>query len=266
MKLAYSNLACPEWPLSEVMSRAAEYGYQGVELRLVDGEVIRADLEASARKDIVRLARASGVTVIGVGASTRFAMPDPGERARQEAELIRYLELAADLEAPIVRTFGGENSLAADTAAQYVAESLERVASRAIELGVHVLLETHDAFSASSAVMRVMARVPSPAIGALWDTHHPYRMGESAEQSYAALAPRLRHVHIKDARRDGDRWQLVPLGDGEVPVRDVLALLRQNAYDGWITVEWERKWHPEIAPADVALPQHIAVLREWLQS
>ena len=32
---------------------------------------------------------------------------------------------------------------------------------------------------------------------------------------------------------------------------------------GYISVEWEKYWHPEIQEAQVALPQHLKVLREW---
>jgi len=41
-------------------------------------------------------------------------------------------------------------------------------------------------------------------------------------------------------------------------------VLRRRGYDRWIAVEWEKKWHPEIADPAVALPQHIALLRSWL--
>lgn len=33
-----------------------------------------------------------------------------------------------------------------------------------------------------------------------------------------------------------------------------------------LAVEWEKKWHPEIAEPEVALPQHAEVLREYLAS
>jgi hypothetical protein len=56
----------------------------------------------------------------------------------------------------------------------------------------------------------------------------------------------------------------VLLGAGEVPVAQTVGLLRQHGHDRWIAVEWEKKWHPEIADATVALPQHIEVLRQWL--
>jgi hypothetical protein len=36
-------------------------------------------------------------------------------------------------------------------------------------------------------------------------------------------------------------------------------------YDaGWLSVEWEKKWHPELAEPEIALPQHSAKLREYL--
>ena len=61
-----------------------------------------------------------------------------------------------------------------------------------------------------------------------------------------------------------DKWQLVLLGQGEVPVQELLALLPGAGYDGWVSLEFERKWHPELGRPDVALRPQIALLREWL--
>ena len=55
------------------------------------------------------------------------------------------------------------------------------------------------------------------------------------------------------------------LGEGEVPVRDMLALLSAGGYQGWVSVEWEKRWHPEIDAPELALPQHLAVLGTWLR-
>lgn len=82
--------------------------------------------------------------------------------------------------------------------------------------------------------------------------------------AFSALAfPRASHGD-GDGDGDGDGWQLVLLGEGEVPVRDTLTLLRTNSHQGWISVEWEKRWHPEIEPPEVALPQPLALLRTWL--
>ena len=79
-----------------------------------------------------------------------------------------------------------------------------------------------------------------------------------------ALEARIYLVHVKDARRRDDGWELVPLGEGEVPVRESLAALRAAGYDGWLTVEWEKRWHPELAEPEVALPRDGDTLKRWL--
>jgi fatty-acyl-CoA synthase len=93
-------------------------------------------------------------------------------------------------------------------------------------------------------------------------------MGESADDVYAALGQRILLAQVKDARRDAgqaDGWQLTLLGEGEVPVRDMLGLLAAGGYQGWISVEWEKRWHPEIEEPEVALPQHLKLLSGWLE-
>ena len=64
--------------------------------------------------------------------------------------------------------------------------------------------------------------------------------------------------------KEHDGWQLVLLGEGEVPVREMLATLMGHAYLGSVSVEWEKRWHPEIEAAELALPQHLSLLRTWL--
>ena len=107
--------------------------------------------------------------------------------------------------------------------------------------------------------------VDSPAFGVLWDFHHPYRMGESPADVLDLVGDRLVLVHVKDARRDGDSWQLVPLGEGEVPYVESLVALRDAGYDGWVSVEWEKRWHPELDEPEVALPQHANLLRPLIE-
>jgi hypothetical protein len=44
-----------------------------------------------------------------------------------------------------------------------------------------------------------------------------------------------------------------------------VSLLPGAGYEGWVSLEFERKWHPELARPEVALRPQIALLREWLQ-
>src|SRR5215472_1374123 len=121
--------------------------------------------------------------------------------------------------------------------------------------------------SAGSPRSSATARVPSPHVGLVWDMLPTHRMGETPEQVWEVIGPRIFNVHVKDARRvpDGDGRQLVLLGEGEVPAREAISVLRRGGYEGWLVVEWEKRWHPELEDPDVALPHEIAMLRDWLQ-
>jgi sugar phosphate isomerase/epimerase len=263
--IAFSTLAFPGASLAAAVSLGRDCGYGGVELRLVDGELIDPAMPAAARATVKRTAAAAGLPIVAVDSSIRLTGPDPGP------ELRRFLELASDWESPLVRVFGGP--LAADDAARRSQlESAARVLQAAVpaaeRLGVAIGVETHDAFSASSTLAALLELVPSSWIGAVWDSHHPHRMGERAADTRANLGRRVLLAQVKDARRDPGRedgWQLVLLGDGEVPVREMLGLLAGAGYPGWVSVEWEKRWHPEIEEPEVALPQHHRVLDSWLR-
>jgi fatty-acyl-CoA synthase len=266
MRIAFTNLACPAWSIEQVIAAAEQYGYDGVELRLLGGDAIDPARDRVAVLDAVNRCRVAGIDVCALDTSCRFNQPDAAERARQIEEARRWIALAQEARVAVLRVFGGADEAGAspEDGNSWVAEGLNALAGDAEAAAVRVALETHDAFSAASRVAQVLAQAPSPAIGALWDSHHPYRAGESPQQVLDLLGPRLVHAHVKDARRHApgsEEWDLVLLGEGEVPVREMLRALARHGYGGWVAVEWEKKWHPEIAEPEVALPQHS----EWLR-
>jgi sugar phosphate isomerase/epimerase len=259
-RLAFSNLAAPAWTLERTLDAVGEYGYDGLELRLLDGEPIDPlSLDAATRRAVGALLARSAVPLVCLDTSIELARPFG-------LELAAALELASDWGAPTVRVFGG--ALGAESseteALDDIARRLEPALGRAGELGLTVALETHDSFASAARVGELLRRVGNPSFAALWDLHHPYRMGESPQDVIRALGTRIHLVHVKDARRRDDGWELVPLGEGEVPVRDSLAALDAAGYDGWLTLEWEKRWHPELAAPEIALPRDGELLRRWV--
>jgi sugar phosphate isomerase/epimerase len=275
MPVAFSTLAFPGATLASAVSRGRRWGYAGVELRLIDGELIDPSIPAADRTRVKRTVAAAGLPVVAVDSSIRLTDDDPGPQLR------RFLELASDWESPLVRVFGGP--LAAEGPARQdqlrsAARVLESSVPLASKLGVAIGVETHDDFSASSTVAGLLAMADPDWVGAVWDSHHPYRVGERPAEVYAHLAGRILLAQVKDARRvqadqgsqrgekaHDDQWELVLLGEGEVPVRQMLGLLAAGGYRHWISVEWEKRWHPEIAEPEVALPQHLALLAKWME-
>lgn len=263
-RIAFSTLAFPDASLASAASLGHSWGYEGVELRLIDGELIDPAMPAADRAAVKRTVSAAGLPIVAVDSSIRLTDDDPGR------ELVKFLELASDWESPLVRVFGGALP-ASDpdrrAALARAAQVLEASVPAADRLGVAIGVETHDSFSASSVVAELLALVPAAAVGAVWDSHHPHRMGQRPAEVWSDLGSRTLLAQVKDARRDvarEDGWQLVLLGEGEVQVREMLELLAAGGFAGWISVEWEKRWHPEIEEPEMALPQHLLVLRSWL--
>jgi len=264
MRLAFSTLACPGWSLDQVVAAARAYGYQGVELRLIDGEIIDGAMPASERDRVRRTFAEAGIPIVAVDSSVRVAASPDAKAALDE--LGPFLEIASEWEAPIVRVFGGEwdAGRSREQAIGQARSVLSDAAAVAHQLGISVALETHDRFSSAALVAEVLEDLP-PAASAIWDVGHPHRVGDGPDEVVGLLSTRIAHVHIKDCRRkpDGGDWQLTLLGEGEVPVRSCIDALGKANYSGWLSVEWEKRWHPELAEPEVALPQFAEILRSW---
>lgn len=271
MKIAFSTISCPAYNAEQMCRAAQEYGYDAVELYALDGDRLTVPIIEQRLDELHRTFRAAGVPICSLNSWGQFSMADPAARAAMERQVTRALELAAALGSPRVKTFGGAlpKDVPPDTVFDYVAEHIGRIARRGEQLGVQLVLETHDGFSPSGHVKAILDRVPSPGFAALWDVHHPYRMGESAEQVDAVLGERVAHVHVKDCLRAApgqDKWDFVLLGEGELAssVRQAISLLARRGFDGYVSVDWEKQWHPEIAEPEVALPHFATTLRQYV--
>jgi sugar phosphate isomerase/epimerase len=264
LRIAFSTLAFPETTLAEATSLGRSWGYDGVELRLIDGQLVNSSMAAGERLRVKQTIAAARLPIVAVDSSILLTAGDAGPEIR------RFLELANDWESPLIRVYGGplaEEPRARRTQIETAAGVLQGAVPVAERLGVAIAVETHDSFSASSVVAELLALVDSRWVGALWDSHHPHRVGERPSEVYEHLGPRVLHLQVKDARRsEGHKggWQLVLLGEGEVPVREIIGLLAAGGYKGYISVEWEKYWHPEIEEPKIALPQHLKVLQEWI--
>jgi len=111
--------------------------------------------------------------------------------------------------------------------------------------------------------------VDSKAIGILWDTHHPYRiLGESPATTCKKLGKWIRYTHWKDSiTKPGTKegHELCLVGEGDIPLRDILAALKACRYDGYLTLEWEKLWCPQIAEPEVAFPKYVQHMRHLLK-
>ncbi len=267
MKLAYSSLACPGWTVEEAADAVARYGFDGIEWRLADGEPITSQTSPAVLQRVVEATRARGLRVPALDSSCQLAQVDDAGRSKCVREGEFMVDLALTLGAPAVRVFGGPlpERVAIGEALAPAAEVLRRIAQHAAAHDIQILVETHDpAWSRSANVVALTTAAGVPSVGILYDVLHPCRMGETVGHTVSTLGRLVKLVHVKDGHRPPDgaeEWPLCALGEGDVPLDSILALLQAQGYDGWYTFEWEKRWHPELAEPEVALPSGAAYVR-----
>ena len=122
-------------------------------------------------------------------------------------------------------------------------KTLRVICDYAMEKNVEIWLETHSDLSAAAAARRVVDRVGRSNLKILWDVMHSIEFKESLEESMAALQGCLAHVHWKDGRpaEDSDLCEYVhtDLGVGAMPLNELLQLLKQSGYDGYVSLKSE---------------------------
>ncbi|RST19283.1 sugar phosphate isomerase/epimerase, partial [Streptomyces sp. WAC04770] len=206
MKLAFSTLGVPGMPLPEVVRLAADHRYQGVELRAHPEEPVHLGLSSLERADVVEAFKAAGVEILTVAGYVQVAAE--GDDEAVSAELAELLKLARDLGARYVRVFpGGGDQDPADADAT-AARRLGSAAPAAADMGVTILLETHDSHRAGADVARIAGTVGHPRVGAVWDVLHTWLADEDPTATHAILAPHLGYVQVKDVASPTD---LTPL-------------------------------------------------------
>jgi sugar phosphate isomerase/epimerase len=147
---------------------------------------------------------------------------------------------------------------------------------------VETWLETHGDFARAADTKEILQAAGAENTGAIWDPLNSF--SEFGEDPAAGLAvwlpglrhahipglrhahiPGLRHAHIKDARQAGSLWEPVLMGTGDFPAARVVDLLRQHDYRGFVSFEWEKRWHAQIPEPEVALPHFMQWMRAALE-
>lgn len=258
MKLAFSTLGVPGLPLPDVLRLATTHGYHGVELRTHPEEPVHTGLGPGERADVAAEFKAAGVELLGLAGYARVAAP--GDDGPVIEEIRALLDLAHDLGAGFVRVFpGADPGQTPQDADAVAARRLGTAAQDAADLGVRILLETHDSHRTAADAIRVLGLVGHRHVGSLWDVMHTWLGGEQPSESYAALGPYLGYVQVKDIASVDDTTPL-PLGAGVLPLAECVEVLSRHGWDGWLCWEYEKRWYEGAAP----LPELLGAGRDHL--
>jgi len=250
MLRCFSTLCCQDYNLRQVISLALSTRMYGVEIRMdKDGTILSGMTIADAEE--IRTAFAdAGLTVTDVGLSVSPAGYEP-----QKIEAAKPgIDLASAIGARGVRLFLGKFqkkfSQLPDDDIPGIARTLREMCAYAAEKNVEIWLETHSEFSTGKSLREILDLTGCDNLKVIWDIIHTVEYKESVADTVAYLGSALVHVHVKDGipADDADSTQYIhtDLGAGAIPIAQVLSALRGVNYRGFISLEWESPWRPEI--------------------
>jgi sugar phosphate isomerase/epimerase len=276
VKLSYSTLACPQWDWQRAIEVAHALRYDGIEWRLVDGKMIDSDFPPNQAEEIGAAVADYGLGVPALDTSIQLTIPPGARRNATVHDVRRYLVLAERFGASFLRVFAGtygqevEDALAQDWT-QDVLRALEPALD---DTSVRLAVELHDCgwnragvrgVTSSDFITRLIDAVGPKSAGVQWDVGNSIAEGEAPEVTWSKIAPFITYLQLKDMSKDANgTWTYVPVGEGELPLADILDLVRGSGFSGWVSFEWEKWWHPEIAEAEDVLPGFVAYVRSYL--
>src|SRR4051794_31332154 len=226
-------------PLRKALQQASRLGVGGVEVDAV-GDLSPTRLSETGRREFRHMLRAYNLELTAVGCPLRRGL-DVAEDQQPRLEHVRkVMSLSYDLGPRIVLVQAGQipEDVASERGAP-LTESLTALAQHGDRVGVTLALETG---LESGAVLRAfLDRFDSGSLAVNFDPANLLVHGFDVCESARALHGKIVHAHAKDARasRASQAAQEVPLGHGDIDWMQLLAVLEEVEYRGWLTIERE---------------------------
>jgi sugar phosphate isomerase/epimerase len=268
MKFAFSTVSCPAWDFETIAARAKEYGYDGVEIRAFSNESIltAANVFLTDPAKVRRTYSDAGLDICCLASSIAMTQQKKRDRALAD-DLRRHIDVAEAIACPIVKIFDTQTRPGWSRAniGSLLGDWLMPLADYAAEHGVVIAVENALSFRNAKELWAIVDRVNHPSVGIAWDLFNAAMAGEIPAYSVPTLNSKIVYTQVKDAKLGALGATLVKIGEGDVKIRDFLRRLRGVGYDGYVTVEWEKAWLPNLAEPEEVLPHAIGKLREWAQ-
>lgn len=190
----------------------------------------------------------AGVTITSVLPVQRFSWPEEPQREAAVRNMKRYIEIAAELEVPVVNTeFSGRPERSEDSEAGFY-KSMEELIPVLEREGIQLNIDPHpdDFVEDGLEAWRIIRGLDSKQVGFVYVASHTFHMGDRATTLIPELGDRLGAVYAADTfdhnRSNGLRYitnppgnavrvhQHLAIGDGDVNWEELFGTLKTSGY------------------------------------
>lgn len=231
-----------DWDLPTLIENCKRTGLRGVELRTTHAHKVEPTLTPKEREEVRARFADSGITLVGLGSNEKFDYVD-GAKLRQAIDAAKdFLRLSHDIGSTGVKVKPDSfppNVSREQTIAQ-IGKSLRELGEFAEGLGQQVRLEVHGSCQELPTIQEIIKQADHSSVVVCWNSNPTDLKGDGLEKNFARVKDKL-----------GDTVHVHELESKEYPYANLVRLLVQAKYAGWVLLEAGTK------PAD-----RIAALKE----
>ena len=252
MKLSFSTRGWENYSFEENVQTALTMSFDGVELYNPQKQEALIGRGGPFHKygvaGTIRDLRSKGVQIPLIDTSCDLS-------AGAVEELKSLFQLAHDADIPYV------SAVALSDHEDVVRSSIDELLPAAIAQKVTLLIKTSGIYADTSRLRSLMDEYAYDELAVLWDIHHPYRdFHESADTTIKNLGAYVCHVHLRDSLDDGS-YEII--GEGTLPVADMMRALSSIDYDGFISLEWKPGYLEEVDDREIIFPHFLNYMNRF---
>jgi fatty-acyl-CoA synthase len=268
MKIAFSTLGCPDFTWPEIYAMAKDLGFDGIEIRGLGEDIYAVKAKPFTDEQLPQTIEKLKSLNIEIPCFSSGCCIKYKEREEENIkEITQYILLAAKMGAPYVRILADEKPYPEDQVDDdVVLQTLKRVIPIAEENNVTLLIETNGVYSDTSRLCELLNNAASDSVAALWDIHHPYRYAnENPEVTVKNLGAYIQYVHVKDSAEEDGKICYKMMGEGDLPIHEAMLALQSINYEGYISLEWVKRWASDLSDAGVVFPQFENYMNKYIK-
>ena len=288
-KIAGHTMGTPEYTVCEAIELMHRIGADGIEIVVQDDYCsgLPCDCDENTLSEVKQCAEKNGIQIICLTPyNSYFNSLDETVRQREIAAIKKVIGYCDYLGAKYIRIYGG-NLAAGDTEklterCAKLVESMRELGDEAAEKGVTLVIENHFNTMAVSAKesASLIEEIDHPAVRILYDQANlTFAENECYEEAIPVQQKYVKYIHVKDlvfkegvafsssnvAHPDESERNVYTriVGEGVVPWPQILRAVKERGYDGWLSLEYERRWHPDDIPdASIGMKKSLEYLRQ----
>lgn len=244
MKISFFTNSLHRWPIEKSFEVASKFGYDGIEIWGGRPHAYAPDMRPEDIQKIKDLSAKYNLPIVSFEPEMACLLWRDQRWIDESMEYFRQcIDFCKAIGCPYMVMAALQCSYEYSTDedwAQFIKYMKELAAYSESVDGVTMILETVTPWEGnilirSDDTVRALKEINSPKVKAMLDLAAPLTVGEPSSNYFDRLGKDLVHVHLVDCKKDVEDHLI--LGDGELPVEEVLSMLDSYGYDGYCSVE-----------------------------